>query len=203
MHVTVMAKAPVAGRVKTRLCPPLSFAAAATVAAAALSDTLATVASARADSRIVALDGAAGPWLPPGFDVVPQGNGMLDQRLESVWQSVGGPGVQVGMDTPQMTVRHLNGAMAVVAVGDAIVGLASDGGWWLVGLPAVVPGVFDGVPMSTPHTGEEQIERLRCLGYRVRFAPVLRDVDTYDDLCAVAADAPGSRTAAALARVAE
>jgi len=47
--LVVMAKAPVAGRCKTRLCPPLDPAQAATLAEAALADTLQTVAWTPAD----------------------------------------------------------------------------------------------------------------------------------------------------------
>lgn len=68
----VMAKAPVPGRVKTRLCPPLSPDEAAAVAEAALSDTCEAVSRCSADRLVVALDGAPGAWLPPGFEVVPQ-----------------------------------------------------------------------------------------------------------------------------------
>ncbi|MEO5678521.1 MAG: glycosyltransferase, partial [Acidimicrobiales bacterium] len=71
----VLAKEPVAGRVKTRLCPPLTPAEAAAVAEAALADTLAAVARCGADRLVVALDGAPGPWLPAGFEVIPQRGG--------------------------------------------------------------------------------------------------------------------------------
>jgi len=69
-HVLVLAKEPRPGRVKTRLCPPCSPEEAATVAAAALADTLEAVAASGADRHILALDGRPGPWLPPGFEVV-------------------------------------------------------------------------------------------------------------------------------------
>jgi glycosyltransferase A (GT-A) superfamily protein (DUF2064 family) len=56
--------------------------------------------------------------------------------------------------------------------------------------------VFDGIPMSTPVTGAHQQRRLRALGLAVHRAPVRRDIDTAADLAAVAAGAPGTRTAA-------
>ncbi|HEY2637380.1 MAG TPA: glycosyltransferase, partial [Solirubrobacteraceae bacterium] len=80
-----MAKAPVAGLVKTRLCPPLSPEEAAAVAEAALADTLAAVGACRADRKIIALDGRPGPWLPEGFDVVPQTGRGLALRLANAW----------------------------------------------------------------------------------------------------------------------
>ena len=75
-HVLVMAKSPVPGRVKTRLCPPCTPAEAAALAEAALADTLEAVAACGAGRRILALDGAPGPWLPAGFEVVAQCQGQ-------------------------------------------------------------------------------------------------------------------------------
>ncbi len=76
----VIAKAPVPGRVKTRLSPPFTSADSAALAEAALADTLETVLAAASGQPILALDGAPGNWLPPGFAVIPQIQGGLDTR---------------------------------------------------------------------------------------------------------------------------
>src|SRR3954454_15558628 len=87
----VIAKSPVAGRVKTRLCPPCTPEQAATIAAAALADTLATVGATPATARVLALDGAPGPWIPDGYVIVPQHGNGLDERLANAFASVTGP----------------------------------------------------------------------------------------------------------------
>ncbi len=197
-HVLVVAKEPVPGRVKTRLCPPLDPSEAARVAEAALADTLDAVARCNADRRVVALDGTPGPWLPGGFEVVPQVRGTLGARLAAAWSHVGGPGVQIGMDTPQVTSSMLDQALGQLVDGGphtALLGAAEDGGWWALGLRRWWRGVFDGVPMSTAHTGARQAERLRTLGLTVTMLPRLRDIDTAADAVAVAAEAPDTRTA--------
>ena len=104
-----MAKAPVPGRVKTRLCPPCTHAEAATIAAAALADTLDAVAACGAERRVLALDGGAGEWLPAGFEVIPQRGTSFAVRLANAWTDVGGPGIQIGMDTPQVSGGDLDG----------------------------------------------------------------------------------------------
>lgn len=198
-HVLVMAKAPVAGRVKTRLCPPCSFEEAAAVAEAALADTLAAVAACGAERKVVALAGEPGPWLPPGFEVVAQRGDGLDERLAHAWAAAAGPGLQIGMDTPQVGPDRLDHLLAVMdTVPDAaLLGPAHDGGWWVIGLPGGDPGaVFRGVPMSTPRTGLLQERRLRQLGFDIVHAGVERDIDTVADLVAVSAAAPWLRTAA-------
>ncbi|WP_428957029.1 TIGR04282 family arsenosugar biosynthesis glycosyltransferase [Streptomyces sp. cg35] len=193
----VIAKEPRPGRVKTRLTPPFTPEQAASLAEAALADTLDTVAATPADRRILVLDGAPGPWLPPGFDVVPQVAGGLDARLAAAFAGCAGPALLIGMDTPQVTPELLS---VDLADGDAWFGPAADGGFWALGLATPDPALLRGVPMSTPETGAAQRERLVAAGLRVRDLPELRDVDTADDACAVAALAPGSRFAARLAR---
>lgn len=197
----VVAKAPVPGRVKTRLCPPLSPFEAAAVAEAALADTLEAVARCGADRFVLALDGAPGQWLPPGFEVVAQRGAGLDQRLAAAWDDAGGPGVQVGMDTPQLQTDHLDLALACLDDHGAALGLAEDGGWWAVALRRPDPACFLGVPMSTARTGRAQRRRLLDLGLSVAALPTLRDIDDVDDLAAIAAAHPGLRVSSAAAPV--
>jgi glycosyltransferase A (GT-A) superfamily protein (DUF2064 family) len=201
MNVLVMAKSPVAGRVKTRLCPPCTPAEAAAIAEAALADTLDAVAACGAGRRIVALDGAPGPWLPPGFEVIPQVDGAFDHRLASAWSAAGGAGVQIGMDTPQVTPALLDAALATLDTTDAALGFAVDGGWWAIGLRRPDARVFVGIPMSTAQTGEAQHSRLRLLGLSVSTLPVLVDLDTVADVPAVTASGAAIRTAAQARRI--
>jgi glycosyltransferase A (GT-A) superfamily protein (DUF2064 family) len=202
--VLVVAKEPVPGRVKTRLCPPLSHADAAALAEASLADTLEAVARCGTDRRVLALEGRPGAWLPPGFTVVAQGGGSLDQRLAAAWSHLDGPAVQIGMDTPQVTAElldHCLGALELPGV-DAALGLALDGGWWAIGLRDQPPSeVFLGVPMSTSVTGKIQRSRLDDLGCQVVNLPVLRDVDTIVDATIVATECPATRFAVACDRL--
>lgn len=197
MHVLVLAKSPVPGRVKTRLCPPLSETQAAELAEAALADTLDAVARCGADRRLVALDGAPGPWLPPGFEVFPQQGFGLGERLAAAWDVAGGPGLQIGMDTPQVTPDLLDLCLGRLgsSLATAVLGTASDGGWWAIGLREAQREVFLGVAMSTAHTGRDQERRLRHLGHEPAPLPILRDVDYMDDADAVAELIPASRFA--------
>ncbi len=199
----VMAKAPVAGRVKTRLVPPLTHDQAAAVAAASLADTLEAVRACAADRRVLALDGPVGDWLPEGFLVIPQRGRGLAARLAAAWDDAGGPGVQIGMDTPQVTAELLDGALGTLGEQgvDAVLGLAADGGWWAIGLQTPDARVFEDVTMSVADTGIRQHGRLVSLGCAVRDLPVLRDIDTVEDLVAVARSAPHTRTARIAANV--
>jgi uncharacterized protein len=194
--LVVLAKEPVPGRAKTRLCPPFTHTEAALLAEAALTDTLAAVAATRAARRVLALAGSPGPWLPPGFEVVSQVEGGLDRRIAAALRVAAGPVLLVGMDTPQLCPALL----AHTFDSDALFGPAADGGYWALGLrdPARAAEVVHGVPMSTSDTGAAQLDRLRGAGLTVRVLPTLRDVDTAADAYAVAARAPGSAFARTL-----
>ena len=193
--VIVIAKAPVPGRVKTRLTPPCTPDQAAALAEAALSDTLTAVARSSATRRVVALDGDAGDWMPEGFEVIAQRGEGLAERLAAAFASTGGPAFLVGMDTPQITPGLIDAGLAE----PCSLGLAVDGGYWAIGLPAPDDRVFARLPMSTERTGARQRARLHELGYAPVLLPELTDVDTIADAHAVAALAPHTRFAHALA----
>lgn len=192
----VIAKEPVPGRVKTRLMPGYSPEEAATIAEAALADTLDTVRSLPARRRLLVLEGRTGPWMPDsGFEVVPQSGGGLDERIASAFSLCSGPSLLIGMDTPQVTAGHLAPALAPDAWerADAWFGASEDGGFWALGMAAPDPDLVRGVPMSTSRTGSLQRARLVEAGLRVGDLDVLSDVDTPQDAAAVARLVPRSR----------
>jgi glycosyltransferase A (GT-A) superfamily protein (DUF2064 family) len=183
----VIAKEPVPGRVKTRLCPPCTPEVAARIAAAALDDTLAAVDATPATSRTLVLDGRYPA--PPGWRTVAQRGDGLAERLAHAFRDTAIPGVSsflVGMDTPQLTPRLLAAAMPGPDF-DATLGLAPDGGWWGLGLRRPLHAEeLRTVPMSTAETGARTLAALRRAGLRVALLPELRDVDTAGDARAVA-----------------
>lgn len=193
----VLAKAPVPGRVKTRLCPPCTPTQAAAVAEAALADTLDTVDATPAIGRTLVLDGLRAA--PPGWDVVPQRGDGLGERLAHAYADAtyadtrleGRASLLVGMDTPQLTVELLSSAADLLTGCDAVLGMATDGGWWGLGLrePAHA-AVLTSVPMSTSQTGPLTLAALQATGLRVAMLPMLSDVDTAVDAHTVAASCP-------------
>jgi rSAM/selenodomain-associated transferase 1 len=190
-RLLLLAKAPVPGQVKTRMCPPCSHDQAAALAEAALHDTLAAVREVPDVRHVVVLDGAAGDWLPPGVEVVGQGSGSLGERLAAAFGSDDGPAFLVGMDTPQVTTELLAGGVAAILDGhDAAIGPAPDGGYWSIGLRHPNADVFRGVAMSTAGTLEEQRRRLADLGLRTAELPPLRDFDDIASAVAVASEFP-------------
>jgi uncharacterized protein len=189
VQVLVLAKTPVPGKVKTRLCPPCTPEQAARVAAAALEDTMTAVVSAY---RCLVVEGDHPA--PEGWDRRPQRGVTLGERLAHAFADTridGVPSLLIGMDTPQITAGILEAAAAELGRADAVLGLAEDGGWWALGLrdPSHAE-VLRTIPTSTSDTGRLTLEALQDRGLRVAALPVLRDVDTYVDAREVAALCP-------------
>ncbi|MBW8804166.1 MAG: DUF2064 domain-containing protein [Catenulisporales bacterium] len=199
----VIAKTPVPGRVKTRLTPPFTAREAALLAAASLADTLQAARQTDAGHRILALDGEPRPSWQDSFTVVPQVSGTLDRRLAAAFQAATrldpGPVLLIGMDTPQITPVLLHSCLPGDEE-DATLGVADDGGFWCLGFRRPRHQDFESllfdVPMSTDHTGADQLRRLRQAGLRVRLTPTLRDVDVFEDAEHVSTLAPQTRFAA-------
>lgn len=210
----VMAKAPVPGRVKTRLCPPATLAQAAEIAAASLLDTLDAVRTVPGGHPVLALAGdlaraRRGAEITTALRdvrVVRQRGATLGKRIAAAHHDAARllPGLailQIGMDTPQIVpslLERCRGTLQAPGV-DAVLGPADDGGWWVLGLrdPSDARAVAT-VATSRPDTGARTEQALRDHGLRLSPVPGLRDVDTFDDAERVAAALGGGRFATAV-----
>ena len=204
--VLVVAKAPVPGLAKTRLAHTLGAEGAADLAAAALLDTLDAVAATPTVARMVALTGdlasargaAAIRERLAEFTVVPQRGNDFGERLANAHHDaacLGYPVLQIGMDTPQVTAKLLTACALRLLRADSVLGPASDGGWWLLGLHnGVGADSLRTVPMSQSDTAARTQHALANAGLAVDFVAELRDVDVMGDIAAVRACCPqGSR----------
>ncbi|MEU8404729.1 DUF2064 domain-containing protein [Micromonospora sp. NPDC048842] len=211
----LVAKAPVPGLAKTRLCPPADPTQAARIAAASLLDTLAAVRATASTIPVLAhtgrfADAEFGAELTAalaGWHLLPQRGGTFADRLANAHADTaaafpGRPVLQIGMDTPQIRPAVLTTALDRLAEHEAVFGPALDGGWWALGLrdPRYASALRD-VPMSTDDTGCHTLAALRGRGVQPATLPVLRDVDDWSAALAVAAELPGTRFADAVASV--
>ncbi|MEU8256563.1 DUF2064 domain-containing protein [Micromonospora inaquosa] len=211
----VVAKAPVAGLAKTRLCPPADPTQSARIAAASLLDTLAAVRGTASTIPVLAHTGrfadaecrAELTAALAGWHLFPQRGATFADRLANAHADTaaafpGRPVLQIGMDTPQIRPALLTAALERLAEHEAVFGPALDGGWWALGLrdPSCA-SVLREVPMSTGDTGRRTLAALRGQGIHPAVLPVQRDVDDWPAALAVAADLPGTRFAQAVASV--
>ena len=205
--VLVVAKAPEPGRAKTRLAATVGDRVAADIAAAALLDTLDAVAAAPVAARVVAFTGDVDAAARAAeirrrlesFSVIPQrGDGFADRLANAHADSADGyPVLQIGMDTPQVTAELLTDCARRLLDAPAVLGLAHDGGWWVLGVgEPTMAECLRTVPMSQPDTGQLTLKALRDNGIDVIRVQRLADIDVVDDIAAVRqACGPASRFA--------
>ena len=208
--VLVVAKAPVPGLAKTRLAVTLGDHAAADIAAAALLDTLDAVAATPVTHRVVALTGDLAQACRAldirdrlaAFTVIDQRGDTFADRLANAHADAATatghrPVLQIGMDTPQVSAELLARSARQLLSAPAVLGMACDGGWWVLGVAdvATAEGVRH-VPMSRSDTGALTLNALERTGIPVTLIEELPDVDTVDDIPHVrAACGPSSRFA--------
>jgi rSAM/selenodomain-associated transferase 1 len=181
-----MARAPVAGRVKTRLAAEAGLALAVRFARHSLAALMQRVGCDARWSTLLAVtpDNAVRSrgW-PRGVELIPQGGGDLGRRMQRLMDNAPpGPVVIVGTDIPVIGRRHIASAFRALGDHDAVLGPATDGGYWLIGLRRrpCVPRAFAGVRWSTAYALDDTLASLR--GRRIARLPTLGDVDTAADL---------------------
>lgn len=187
--IAVIAKAPVAHRVKTRLCPPLAPAAAADAAAAMLLDVLDNCAGAGREVLCVyagdprALRGCVGEEVR----ILPQGPGSLAGRLRRAQAALFAEGhravVLMSGDSPTVEPALMDEVVGAIRRRDAdvVVGPAYDGGYTLLATQAPTPTLFDHVEMSTNRVLDQTLLQARRAGLTSRLVDARHDIDTIGD----------------------
>jgi rSAM/selenodomain-associated transferase 1 len=191
--LTIVAKRPVAGQTKTRLCPPLAPDEAARLYECFLRDTLdiarAAAVAASVTLHIAYLPRGESPYfhqLAPDFALMPQIGASLGERLDrSLTQCLqDGFARAVVMDSDSPTLPSAYVAQAFDALDDADVtlGPCEDGGYYLIGVRHPQPRLLREVRMSTPNVLRDTLALAEQVGLRVSLLPKWYDVDTVRDL---------------------
>ncbi|HYG47626.1 MAG TPA: TIGR04282 family arsenosugar biosynthesis glycosyltransferase [Allosphingosinicella sp.] len=184
-RIVIFAKAPVPGRVKTRLIPALGAEGAAKLAARMLAGT---VAEALATGLAVELCGEpdAASWheARAGLALTAQGEGDLGERLARAAERVlaDEPVLLIGADCPELDRARLQGAAAALETRDAVIHPAHDGGYALLGLGRFDRSLFEGIEWSTATVAERTMRKIEALGWSLRVGQTLRDIDAPGDL---------------------
>ena len=187
----IMAKRPAVGRTKTRLIPPLTPREAATLYEALLRDTIALVAGLEHTQPAIAVTPPEATAdfrriSPSGTLLVPVAGQNIGDCLSQVLAQLlsrGHRGVfAVNSDGPSLPSVYLQGAIALLADVDVVLGPSEDGGYYLIGLKHPHPGLFSGVEWSTERVTVQTLERAESLGLLVAQLPPWYDVDTAADL---------------------
>jgi len=188
-ELLLFAKAPEAGRVKTRLMPHLSAADCMRLQDALVRHAVARLAAAGPWRTRIVFTPASGEAYFRGFGLplrAQAGDGLGDRMLHALRQAFSegaARAVLVGTDIPSLAPEDIGAALDALDGADLVFGPAADGGFYLVGLKATPPeGLFDGVPWSRPETLVRAERRAERLGLRTSRIRTRSDVDRIKDL---------------------
>lgn len=192
----VFAKVPRAGRVKTRLCPPLSPEQASALYAVMLADALEAYVTLGYTVRVyVAPDSEPFPVevLPPRVTVHTQMGVGLGERmlhaLEDAFSDGAERAVLIGTDHPTLPLEYVAQAFEAVSSPETVVlGPAHDGGYYLVGMSRAYPELFLGMTYSHPMVLEETLDRATATDASVTLLRSWYDVDDAASLQRLAED---------------
>jgi rSAM/selenodomain-associated transferase 1 len=187
----VVAKEPVPGRTKTRLCPPFDPEPAAEFYRCMMLDTLALMERLQIVDRTVAyVPETARDYfdrlVSDGFRLVAQQGADLGERLASAigyhfelgYRRV----VIMNSDGPTLPLTCLEEAFAGLESADITLGPGHDGGYYLIGMKRLHPELFQGISWSTEQVIPQTLNICRGLGLSVHQLPEWYDVDVEADL---------------------
>jgi len=189
--VVIMAKLPVPGTTKTRLCPPLTPDQAAELSEALLKDTVRLVSSVRGIEMAVAvsptsavdqmrqlLPGCARIFAVEGASIGDCLSSAMDRLFSEGFYRV----AALNADSPTLPAAYLEQAAKLLESHDVVLGPAEDGGYYLIGLRRPQPRLFEGIAWSTDQVASQTLARAAALGLTVARLPGWYDVDTPAEL---------------------
>jgi uncharacterized protein len=188
LKLIIFVKAPRPGEVKTRLAKALGkdgACAAYRKLVETLLSNLKKVSEVELCYSPADAQSEIEPWLRSGWQAVPQTEGNLGARLSAAFARsfASGPErvVIIGSDCPYVTRKDIDEAFENLASRDLVVGPATDGGYWLIGLRQPQPTLFERIPWSSENVLAETLSRARSLGLKMHLLRLLSDVDTPQD----------------------
>jgi rSAM/selenodomain-associated transferase 1 len=192
-RLLVFLRYPKAGKAKTRLIPEVGAEGAADLAAELAHRALDV-------ARLFADDGSADVsiWytgcdescareIAPGdFTYHEQLGPDLGSRMSAAFEATFNQGydnaVLIGTDCPELDEYVIDDAFYFLEEADVVLGPADDGGYYLVGLKAPAPGLFQEVPWGSAEVFQTTVNAADRLGLATEALPVLWDVDRPEDL---------------------
>lgn len=190
--LVIMTKAPVAGQVKTRLVPPLSYEEAARVAAALLHDQLANLTKFTGAALFInyappsALAYFAG-FSAMGFAAFPQEGADLGARMRHAFDYLFQAGYEqvalIGSDLPTVPHATIEAAFqAVTGRAQVVFAPSLDGGYYLVAMSRPIFDIFENIVWSRNDVLASSIEILTASGIRHELLRASYDIDDLNDL---------------------
>jgi rSAM/selenodomain-associated transferase 1 len=186
----IFVRIPESGTVKTRLVPPLADDDACALYEAFLRDLFCRLERLKKVAITVFVSGGDPSGLrdmaPERFVLVGQEGRDLGERMKNAFDSLldaeGDMAVIIGSDSPDLPLAFIKRAFLKLKHKEIVLGPASDGGYYLIGLKRLVPRLFDGVDWGTGSVLEETLRIVHEQGMSGGLLPLWYDVDDVDSL---------------------
>ena len=183
-RIIIFVKAPRPGFVKTRLAAAIGNEAARNAYRRLAETVVANLAPLPHTELRFTPDDAENEiahWLSDDWTARPQGEGDLGERMHRAFIEAKGPAIIIGSDCPQVELSDLRTAAKTLQARDAVIGPATDGGYWLIALNAPCPALFENIKWSTSDVLPKTLEKANEAGLSVQLLRELTDVDTGED----------------------
>jgi rSAM/selenodomain-associated transferase 1 len=185
-HLGVFVKAPEPGQVKTRLIPPLSGEDASRLYSAFVNDLFERLGRLKKIRGTVFYAGeelgSLRVTIPKGYEIIRQEGTTLGERLHAAFQRLlsgeDRTAIVIGSDSPDIPIQYIKRAFLKLKHKDVVLGPASDGGYYLVGLKAPAPQLFDDIEWGGRFVLQQTIERIKSQKLTLSLLPLWYDVDT-------------------------
>ena len=181
-------KAPRPGLVKTRLGQAIGATAACAAYRSLVERVVAQMECLREVELRFSPDDAVEeirPWLREDWRAAPQGNGALGERLARGFSEAFAEGctrvVAIGSDCPDASADDVREAWQILESSEVVLGPASDGGYWLIGLRQPQPGLLGGISWGSESVLAETLHRAKAMRLQVQLLRILADIDTEQD----------------------
>lgn len=192
-RLIIFTKYPVPGRVKTRLVPVLGSDASAKLHRILTELTINKAVSAKKSSDFdIETHFCESPhrlmrqWLGPSFRYRRQIEGDLGEKMLYAFKCAFDEGckkvVLIGTDIPGLTPHILAQAFQDLDDHDAVIGPATDGGYYLIGTVGFYPALFQNISWGAFDVFDQTIYKLSSLSLKTKMAPELSDLDRPSDL---------------------
>ncbi|MBI5116021.1 TIGR04283 family arsenosugar biosynthesis glycosyltransferase [Candidatus Poribacteria bacterium] len=211
-RLIIFTRYPAPGNTKTRLIPAVGAQGAADLHRRMTEHALSRLKRLKPHRRVsieISYDGGSEQlmkeWLGPGVIFRPQIGSGLGERMAGAFSEAFAEGAEkvvlVGTDCPGLNVSIAEEAFRALRHSDVVLGPASDGGYYLIGLKRVTPQLFDGISWGATEVLEQTLKTANDLGLSTAFVSKLDDVDRVEDLHVWEKEESGTATASLARRI--
>ena len=189
----IYSRYPEAGKTKTRMIPALGAEGAAKLQRQMSEHTLNTVRQLQQKRSInIEVHFAGGneqlmsAWLGEDISYITQVDGDLGDKMNSSFDRAFNKGtkkvVTIGIDCPDIDINILNDAFDSLQQNDLVLGVAEDGGYYLIGLNKTIPKLFENIDWGTDRVLNQTKAIANKLDLKTKYLATLSDVDRPEDL---------------------